>query len=639
MMKHFFQKPNSARRVAFQLTAVATVLVAMPIFLVGCGSGGGFKKPTSSTSRKVGQVSIKVTWPDRTRLIPQAAESIVVVLNKGGAELRRATLVRPAAGQPLTTTTNFDDLPVGTDYTLTATAFPSPDGSGVAQADGSVTTPFSVVDNKQTQVPLTLNTTITQIVLEEDVTGQLGVGRSRRLTAVAMDKDGNIVITSTPKITFSLVQQVGGTATIADDGNTPEADTLLTILKPPTIGTVTVTVSAKDAESGITGSITETVTATGIETTASWAKFHADARNTGRLAAALSNPTGTVADFFQANDQIVFSSPAVDKDGTVYIGAYDGNVYAINPNGSLKWQVPTGDIVEASPAIGADGAIYCGSNDGKLYCIDAATGNVRYAFVADGAIYGSPTISTDGFVYFGTSNTGSSLYAIDGLTGQVKWQYQGAGGGIQTTPAIVGSGDNAVIYFGAQDNTVHGLNAANGTDAFAPFKADDAIYSSSCAVGDDDTIYFGTLGGKFFALNKDLTPKWTAPFDASAPIYSTPALSRDGKTVYFGILDNFSGLDQNFVYALNTADGTKAWSFATQDGVTASPAIGADNTIYITSFDKNLYALNPDGTVKWSVAVGSGVPGDTTAIESSPGFGPNGAIYFGSTDGKVHIVQ
>lgn len=63
------------------------------------------------------------------------------------------------------------------------------------------------------------------------------------------------------------------------------------------------------------------------------------------------------------------SSPAIDVEGTVYIGSSDGKLYAINADGTLKWSFQTKGAIESSPAIGSDGTIYIGSNDNHLYAI------------------------------------------------------------------------------------------------------------------------------------------------------------------------------------------------------------------------------------------------------------------------------
>jgi len=66
----------------------------------------------------------------------------------------------------------------------------------------------------------------------------------------------------------------------------------------------------------------------------------------------------------------VFSSPAIGSDGTVYVGAYDNKLYAINGKSGVKlWEFETGGWVTSSPAIGSDGTVYVGSNDNKIYAI------------------------------------------------------------------------------------------------------------------------------------------------------------------------------------------------------------------------------------------------------------------------------
>ena len=59
------------------------------------------------------------------------------------------------------------------------------------------------------------------------------------------------------------------------------------------------------------------------------------------------------------------------------MGSYDNNIYALNSDGTLKWKYATGDHLNLnSPAIGNDGTIYIGSWDGKLYAFgDSGSGS------------------------------------------------------------------------------------------------------------------------------------------------------------------------------------------------------------------------------------------------------------------------
>jgi len=66
------------------------------------------------------------------------------------------------------------------------------------------------------------------------------------------------------------------------------------------------------------------------------------------------------------------------------------------------------------------------------------------------------------------------------------------------------------------------------------------------------------------------------------------------------------------------------YRFSTGESIKASPIIGSDNTIYITSNDGKLYAINPNGTEKWFFRTGS------IDIHSSPCIDLDGTIYFGA---------
>ena len=78
--------------------------------------------------------------------------------------------------------------------------------------------------------------------------------------------------------------------------------------------------------------------------------------------------------------------------------------------------------------------------------------------------------------------------------------------------------------------------------------------------------------------------------------------------------------------------GMLKWKFTTGGAIGSSPAIGADGTLYVGSSDKNLYAINPDGTQKWAFATGGNVG-------TSPAIGADGTIYLGSDDNNLYAVN
>ena len=75
------------------------------------------------------------------------------------------------------------------------------------------------------------------------------------------------------------------------------------------------------------------------------------------------------------------------------------------------------------------------------------------------------------------------------------------------------------------------------------------------------------------------------------------------------------------------------WSFATGGKAWGIPAVGADGTVYFTSYDNKIYALDSwTGDKKWEFATGG-------QVWTSPAIAPDGSVYFGSNDHKVYAIQ
>lgn len=63
----------------------------------------------------------------------------------------------------------------------------------------------------------------------------------------------------------------------------------------------------------------------------------------------------------------IYSAAVIDSAGTLYVCSNDG-LFAINPDGSLKWEL-RGIRARTSPVLDFDGTVYVCSTDGKLYAI------------------------------------------------------------------------------------------------------------------------------------------------------------------------------------------------------------------------------------------------------------------------------
>ena len=305
-----------------------------------------------------------------------------------------------------------------------------------------------------------------------------------------------------------------------------------------------------------------------------------------------------------------YSSPAIAADGTVYVGSQDDYLYAVNPNGTLKWRYLTGGVVRSSPAIAADGTVYVGSYDHSLYALNP-DGTLKWRYLTGGDVPSSPAIAADGTIIFGSRD--KTIYALN-PDSTVKWSYP-TSGEVYSSPAIAPDG---TIYCGSNDRFLHALNP--GGSLKWSYKVSRDIQSSP-AIASDGTVYFGAEDGILYALNPDSTLKWSVT--TNGQILTSPAIAPDG-TVYFG------SSDDGF-YALNP-DGSTKWRYATGKDVNSSPAISSNGTVYFGSDDDNLYALRADSTLVWWY------PTDYQ-IESSPTIGPDGTVYFVGYDGYLYALK
>jgi outer membrane protein assembly factor BamB len=65
----------------------------------------------------------------------------------------------------------------------------------------------------------------------------------------------------------------------------------------------------------------------------------------------------------------IWTSPAIDGRGNIYVGTRLGHIYGFAANGRRLFDVDTQDTVDSYPAISGDGTLLIGSSNGTLYAI------------------------------------------------------------------------------------------------------------------------------------------------------------------------------------------------------------------------------------------------------------------------------
>ena len=188
-------------------------------------------------------------------------------------------------------------------------------------------------------------------------------------------------------------------------------------------------------------------------------------------------PNGTLKWSYKTN-HVIYSSPAIDSD-TVYIGCHDNFLYALwLNNGTLKWRYNTGNWVRVSPCIGDDGTIYVVSLSGYLYAI-SPEGILQWKTNVSGGTH--PSIGPDGTIYAGYK----TFYAVNPSNGSVKWTYKVPGSIRGGSPCISSEG---IIYFGTSDS---GLFIALNPDGTERWRRWIGPCEFAPIIGEDGTLYVG----------------------------------------------------------------------------------------------------------------------------------------------------
>jgi hypothetical protein len=280
--------------------------------------------------------------------------------------------------------------------------------------------------------------------------------------------------------------------------------------------------------------------------------------------------SGRVKWTFEADDPYMMARPKTAPDGTVYCLGIYGNLYALTPEGGLKWVRPGNG--GSAISVGADGTVYAGG--GWINAWDPF-GNLKWSAPTYGGTMVGPNVGPDGNIY-GASNS---------------WYDAGALGAYVLSP----QGKLIASYPGFQQRA--------GNYAREVEFGSGQWYFCNQATGFTQPIPYGIYA---FGLG-GTTKKWNGP-DGGEQV----AVGPDGTiTVNQGTPNNLNNFNP---------DGSIKWQISLNTfgaNIPGPISRGTDGTVYFSTGQGKAFAVTAAGQIKWSsgfIWAGSVTP--------TPGTGP-----------------
>ena len=257
------------------------------------------------------------------------------------------------------------------------------------------------------------------------------------------------------------------------------------------------------------------------------------------------------------------------EDGTVYAST-SKSLHAVDvATGEQQWQFDIDNRIRSLTVV--NDTICFESTDENLFAVDAETGNEQWSLDN----YSSWTVMHGTVCVTDSRVSGSGLYAVDAATGKQQWRFNIDGR--MESLALEGSTSYVDTSRG-----VYAVDVLTGEQRWR-FNPDRGV--DSVVVG-DGAVYVSRRS-LLYAVD-DITGIQQWQFDTDKTIKSLTTM--DG-TVYVKWRDRGNILEAGGgLHAVDAATGEQQWQFTIDNRIRSLTVV--NDTVYVESDDDSLYALN-----------------------------------------------
>jgi IPT/TIG domain-containing protein/BACON domain-containing protein/putative pyrroloquinoline-quinone-binding quinoprotein/putative pyrroloquinoline-quinone binding quinoprotein len=270
---------------------------------------------------------------------------------------------------------------------------------------------------------------------------------------------------------------------------------------------------------------------------------------------------GSIKWQFEVDGDYMEFRPTIGPDGTVYFQDVNGHLYALNPDGSVKW-IFQGGYPYGPVAVGTNSTVYIASGGSIQAVSSAGTALWHFTDPDSQGVIGGPTVGPDGKIYAVMDLLGLGAIALSPVDGHLVWSNPG-------NPRVAEYGESGL----------------------------ELVFGPSSPGGQPDQFYFAcdnstiNVSGHLYAFSLNGNQRWAA---ALGGVTRPPqvAVAPNG-TISLGVA------------AIDPSNGSVKWSAysALGSGSDLPPDLGPDGTVYvIAQYQSALAALSGQtGAVRWRI--------------------------------------
>jgi outer membrane protein assembly factor BamB len=301
------------------------------------------------------------------------------------------------------------------------------------------------------------------------------------------------------------------------------------------------------------------------------------------------------------------SDLAADARGIV-VTTSAPSVYALGPDGRVRWRVPVDDLALGQPAVGADVAVVGGMQ--SVTALDRADGSVRWRRATAGEAHSIAVAAHTVLV----GDDSGTLAALDATSGAPRWSVQHPGALWSGARVDLARGAVVATWHQSDEPAVRVFDLATGA---LRWEAPTERYTAAPAVHDGVVVLAIGDGNRHARVEaRDLATgarRWQTPVPASFEEAIEPAIAGGVVAVvdHFGVVSTFS---------LDT--GRLRWQHDLADVLLATRVTLTGHRVAFTSYAGVLYVLDGrDGRVVARLAP-ERLGGLPVATLRAPGSGP-----------------